>query len=467
MSGRIDFSDDYFCPEVRCGYPVDRTMKTVWAAQIEMLACIAEVCERHGLQFFAMFGTLLGAVRHKGYIPWDDDLDIGMLREHYMAFLDVAKQELPPEYQVLSVYTDPEGLTSLTRIVNGSRIDLARQRMKEYHGCPFVVGIDIFPLDYVPAKEEARSQQYDWLHLIQSVFQNATAYFQRKELGLTDTEISECHRQMEEGIEKLQKQFQYSIDETKSLSWQLLTLYDLVGMMYEEEESAYITSHQISCNADRMLWKKEWFAESVPMGFENVFLPVPVGWDSILRINYGDYMHFPSQKGNHGGYADQARILMDRGLWMPEETPFPVHVPTPGNLYLPGQADAPEHLKIGHKLVLYSTSLTGMLRGGERYLQKIRNTIQVFERQREVFLWWHPHDVENCQYRELFPELFEEYECLIREYKVSEQGILDQTDYSERAVELCDAFYGDTGELYELFEQTGKPMMRQNDDILS
>lgn len=467
MCGRIDFSDNFFCPEIRCGYPVNRTMKTVWAAQLEVLARIAEVCERHNLRFYAMFGTLLGAVRHKGYIPWDDDLDIGMLREDYMGFLEVARQELPLEYQMLGVYTDPDGVTSLTRVINGSRIDLAAQRMEEYHGCPFVVGIDIFPLDYVPADAAAKAEQYEWLHLIQNVFQSVTAYSQREELGLSPEIVSELCLRIEQGLERLQQQFGYTIDPAKSLSWQLLTLYDLVGMMYGEEESAYITSHQISCEADRMLWDKEWFAESVPMGFENVFLPVPVGWDKVLRISYGDYMRFPSRKDNHGEYADQAQVLRERGLWKPITEPFFAPSFSQGELYVPEWAGDLETLQEDHKLMLYNTSLTGMLRGGQRYLQKIRHTLQVVDEQKKVLLWWHPHEIRGCQYRELDPELFAEYEQILEEYRADGRGILDQTDERERAVELCDAFYGDTGELYELFSQTGKPIMRQNDDILS
>ena len=466
MSGRIYFPKEYFNPEMRCGYMVDRTMKSMWAAQIEVLARIAEICERHNLHFFAMFGTLLGAVRHKGFIPWDDDLDIGMLREDYMEFLQVAGQELPPEYQILCVYTDPDGVSCIARVANGIRVDLAGKRMEEYHGCPFVVGIDVFPLDYEPQDEGARAEQYAKMRMIKEVYPYADAYCRREELGLNPSEVQENRRKMEEGLELLEKRYQYSVDPSKSIVWQLLALYDLVGMMYSEEESAYITSHQIFSESDRMLWDKESFSEILPMGFENVFLPVPIGWDAILKINYGDYMKFPSKYNMHDGYRNQAKILIERGLWTPEKDCPPVQAPVQGKLHVPKRSEDVMQNK-DYKRILYSTSLTGMLRSGEKYLQKIRNTIQIIACRENALLWWVPHESEGCLYRELEPTLFEEYEQLIGEYQKNEWGILDQSNNKKRAVELCDAFYGDTGELYDLFCQTGKPMMRQNDDILS
>ena len=466
MSGRIEFPKEYFNPEMRCGHLVSGTMKTVWAAQLEVLVRIAEICERHGLQFYAMFGTLLGAVRHKGYIPWDDDLDIGMHREDYMGFLEVAAQELPPEYQILGVYTDPEGVSSGTRVTNGIRIDLAEKRMEEYHGCPFVVGIDIFPLDYEPLDAGARAEQYERLRMLQEIYPCADTYSRREELGLSASAVRQYREKMEKGLEELEKKYQYPIDPSKSIVWQLLALYDLVSMMYNEEESAYITSHQINSKADRMLWNKEWFAEILPMGFENVFLPAPAGWDAILRSNYGDYMKFPERHETHACYKDQARILIQRGLWKPEEEHIPVSMPEKGKLRVPKRFSNAVS-GAGYKRVLYSTSLTGMLRGGENYLQKIRNTIEVFDGRQGVVLWWVPHESKDCLYRELDPELFEEYERLLEAYRTEGRGILDQSDNRERAVKLCDAFYGDTGDLYEMFRQAGKPMMRQNHDILS
>lgn len=84
---RLIFPDEYFKTEVRDGFAVNELMKRTLAAQLEVLNKIIGICEKYGLAYYAYWGTLLGAVRHKGYIPWDDDLDIAMKREDYIRFL--------------------------------------------------------------------------------------------------------------------------------------------------------------------------------------------------------------------------------------------------------------------------------------------------------------------------------------------------------------------------------------------
>ena len=78
-------------------------VKRAWAAGIEVLEEIGKVCQKYNIQYFSSWGTLLGAVRHNGFIPWDDDIDITMKREDLRKFLAVAKQELPEEYVLLNV----------------------------------------------------------------------------------------------------------------------------------------------------------------------------------------------------------------------------------------------------------------------------------------------------------------------------------------------------------------------------
>ena len=72
----MEFPQNYFCAEVRDDFEIPAMMKRAWAAELEVLSVIADVCERYHLQYFADYGTLLGAVRHKGFIPWDDDIAV-------------------------------------------------------------------------------------------------------------------------------------------------------------------------------------------------------------------------------------------------------------------------------------------------------------------------------------------------------------------------------------------------------
>lgn len=94
------FTNEYFEDEVRDGFFVPSLIKQEWAAGLEILNEIDKVCQNHNIQYFADWGTLLATVRHKGYIPWDDDLDITMKREDYRRFCEIAPDELPDGFEI-------------------------------------------------------------------------------------------------------------------------------------------------------------------------------------------------------------------------------------------------------------------------------------------------------------------------------------------------------------------------------
>ena len=83
------FPEDFLKEETRCEFFIDKKLKEVWMIEIDMLMEFEKVCKKYGLKFWAVFGTLLGTVRHKGFIPWDDDIDVCMPREDYERFFDI------------------------------------------------------------------------------------------------------------------------------------------------------------------------------------------------------------------------------------------------------------------------------------------------------------------------------------------------------------------------------------------
>ena len=103
----MELGNNYsYAGEYREGFFVEEKMKRAWAAEMEVLKEIDRICNAHGIQYFADSGTLLGAVRHKGFIPWDDDIDIAMKREDYQKFLAVAPKELPERWRLCNPFCD-------------------------------------------------------------------------------------------------------------------------------------------------------------------------------------------------------------------------------------------------------------------------------------------------------------------------------------------------------------------------
>lgn len=138
---------------------MNREIEQVWAIEQDILDVIHRVCTENGLRYTLAYGTLIGAVRHKGFIPWDDDIDIMMPREDYEKLLEIWDGTAPVGYILQNVRTDPDFTQSFTKIRKDHTTFLQDEgeREKRYHKGIFV---DIFPGDRVAPNQLKRKLQY-------------------------------------------------------------------------------------------------------------------------------------------------------------------------------------------------------------------------------------------------------------------------------------------------------------------
>lgn len=452
---QLVFPKEYFKSEVRDGFTVNELMKRTWAAQLEVLNRIMGVCEKHGLIYYADCGTLLGTVRHKGYIPWDDDLDIAMKKEDYIRFLEVAKEELPEEYCILNSYTEAECAGVFTRITNGSAIDFSDRKLQQYHGCPFVVGIDIFPLYYVPTEREQAEALKTTLQMI-----GAVASLEK------DSEKSESNQNLiKEGVEGLEQITGYRFTADKPLNNQLATLYDQVCRSFEEEKSSSLTVFTRWLRKGYYV-EKELLAECIQMPFENLTLNIPKGYDVILKRLYGDYL-VPQWRSSGHDYPYYKGQLERLGSYIEEQDcVWKVEQGERGELEVGRNLSAEWLEKISsRKIILYYTGPDALMRYSEFVADKLHHVFEAFKNDSDVTLWWFPCMLDNPKVsfvRQMSPQLVKDYHQMIEEYKREGFGILDLSGNRQRAVSIADAYYGDESELSRMFRQTGKCVVIQD-----
>lgn len=121
---------------------------------MDIVKAVVSICDAHGFKYYMLGGTMLGAIRHGGFIPWDDDIDLGMPREDYEAFLEIAQQELPEYLKVVNYRNDPNYMYYITRIQDTqTRVVEERIGNDNKYTC---ASIDIFPIDGTPNNALAR-----------------------------------------------------------------------------------------------------------------------------------------------------------------------------------------------------------------------------------------------------------------------------------------------------------------------
>lgn len=286
----MELSNSYLEDEVREGFYIPGMVKRAWAAELKVFDEIDRVCRKHGISYFADWGTLLGAVRHHGFIPWDDDFDIVMLRKDYQRFLQVAKDELPDGFAVFNYRTHDDFWHFLARVVATPRICFEEEHLEQFYGFPYIVGIDIFVMDYIaedPMQEEVREKIANYVLAVAD------------DIGTPAMQGNKLH----DSLSRIEELCNTRIAEWQNEHLLKVQLYQIVEALFakfDETESRFIAQMMPCGLNNKNLWlPKEYYTESIRMPFEYLSMPVPVAYDAVLRRKYGDYMHSARNIAGH------------------------------------------------------------------------------------------------------------------------------------------------------------------------
>jgi lipopolysaccharide cholinephosphotransferase len=227
----------------------------------KMIVELDKICTKNGLVYYLAYGTALGAVRHKGFIPWDGDLDIVVPINEYDKFCCIVQQNLPIKYSFNSIDTD----TSYTAL-------FARIGMK---GTPHhLLHIDIFPLVGMPKSKWGR-----WLYSRIAFFIWEGFYIKQVDINLRYPDNSKKRK-----IAKLAKILLLPIPK-QFFIW----IYNKLKTLFPYSESEFVYNF-CSSYCDKGIIPKYYYSEPIFMCFERIELPIPREWDKYLTHIYGDYM---------------------------------------------------------------------------------------------------------------------------------------------------------------------------------
>ena len=304
------FVNDIDHDEMRCGFLVTSQRKKLWNVQINLINEFARICKKYNLRWFACGGTLLGAVRHKGFIPWDDDVDIMMLRPDYNKFLKIAAKEIKHPYLLDNWYNyrresdkTPDILKNLPFIpkelekvyFNGTFISFPITKIKDCRTTmieapdKFInqgIWIDIFPYDVLPPFEDEEQKinfkvacelltAVSHPEIIQSMIKNNQPLTMRPEqlktvLQLPFRERGICYDHFEEAIffrsKKVGDMREYRLTKPRCIP----------GYCHDMK------------NYDDVIY----------LPFEKIEIPAPAGWENYLTTAYGDWRK-PVYTHNH------------------------------------------------------------------------------------------------------------------------------------------------------------------------
>lgn len=246
-------------------------LREMQIVQLEMLVEIDKICTKHNIKYCLGYGTLLGAVRHKGFIPWDDDIDILILRPEYEKLIKICKTELDEKFFFQETRTDLHyrwGYSKLRR--NGTEYIRSGQEHMHYHTG---ISIDIFVMDNV-------SDNQFFMRL-----NDIVCFALRKILWSEAGKISEKSALLREWYHLL-SYFPVKV---------VFSIYNRIIKRNNKKETKLVRNMLFQMfHKNQFGYKREWMTNLIKMEFEGHMFSVPKGYDDYLIYNYNNYMKLPS-----------------------------------------------------------------------------------------------------------------------------------------------------------------------------
>jgi len=260
------FTPDFLHPETRSDFFVDTDRKMLWLVSLDLLLEFDRICSKYDLKYWLGYGTLLGAIRHDGFIPWDDDVDVCMPRADYEK-IQLLKEEFRHPYFLQTPYTDAHYYYSYIKLRNSNTTSLSKNYNENNNNG---ISLDIFCVDEWDKSEEGKIL-YDE---ISSLIINNSTYMKIGHPNFIDDE----------------RVRNYNGDDP-------LETYDKIQKLcktYQGQNKEYISTPVITVYGyHRDIFPKKVIEKTIYHKFEGINFPIPSGYDNILRIVYGDYMVYP------------------------------------------------------------------------------------------------------------------------------------------------------------------------------
>lgn len=275
---KLNLDEEFFKEEVRCDYKVTEFEKKIWAVELDLLNELIRVCKKHNIKMVVYAGTLLGAVRHKGMIPWDDDIDVALTRVEYEKLCKVALKEFKHPYFFQNDQTDPQYLYGYARLRNSLTTGhvIGEDNPNYNNG----IYIDIFALDGYTDDEKQLIKQFSYQRQYYRIFN-----ILKNNQGSKNKII----RNIRYVITLILQKTIFKLINTDKIVDKYMSS---VKKYNDVSDKVSLITHNLSIVKKYWCYKKD-LEEIVYIPFENMEVPAPKNYSGMLRNMYGDYMAFP------------------------------------------------------------------------------------------------------------------------------------------------------------------------------